>query len=65
MLGLGINKHVLFLGQKVPSSLSCLSLDSCQDFPSREGKEEKASPGRRNLVGRGAEMGNLDLFKAA
>lgn len=41
MLELDTSKHDLFLGQKAASSLSYLSLDGCQDFPSREGKQEK------------------------
>lgn len=68
MLELDTSKHDLFLGQKVASSLSYLSLDDCQGFPSREGKEEKTSSGRRNLAGRGAEVqrwGNLELVRVA
>ena len=57
MLELDTSKHDLFLGQKVASSLRYLSLDGCQDLLSREGKEEKTSAGRRNLAGRGAEVG--------
>jgi hypothetical protein len=45
------------------SSLRFLSLDSCQGFPSREGKEEKTSVGRRNeWAEMQRECGGLNTF---
>lgn len=57
VLGLGTSKYVLFLGQKVASSLRCL--------PHREGEEEDSSAGRRKgLSGRKSRGGKLGLVSA-